>query len=253
MFYATGDTHGDWERLSYKNFPQGRDLSSDDYVFILGDFGIWDNSPRERHDFDWLSEKPYSICFVSGNHENYDMLDQMEVKEWHGGKVNFIRDNIIHLRRGQVFDINGMKLFTFGGASCHDIRDGILDAGDPEFREKKKKLDRNGGMYRINHQSWWEQELPTEEEMQEGLRNLKAHNWKVDYIFSHCAASGIQRDLDGGQGIYQPDILTDYLEEIKQQTAYQWWMFGHYHRNSKLSEKEYVLYEQIVRIPDDKE
>lgn len=253
MFYATGDTHGNWERLSGENFPQGGNLSLDDYLFILGDFGIWDDSPRERQVFDQLAGLPYNICFVSGNHENYDMLDQMPVEEWHGGKVNFIRDNIIHLRRGQVFTVNGMKIFTFGGASCHDIHDGILDVKDPEFRQKKKKLDMYGGMYRVNHYSWWKQELPTREEMQEGIDNLKQHDWKVDYIFSHCTATGIQKELTGEVSVYRPDILTEYLEVVRQHTDYQWWMFGHYHCNSKLSDKEYVLYEQIVRIPDNRE
>ena len=41
-------------------------------------------------------------------------------------------------------------------------------------------------MFRINHKSWWKEELPSEEEMEEGIKNLKSHDQKVDYIVTHC-------------------------------------------------------------------
>ena len=53
-----------------------------------------------------------------------------------GGKVHKIRPSVIHLMRGQVFELEGKKIFTFGGASCHDIDGGILELDDPEFRQK---------------------------------------------------------------------------------------------------------------------
>lgn len=250
MFFATGDTHGEWTRFSSKNFPEGKTLSRDDYVFIMGDFGIWDDSAREKHDFDWLAQKPFTICFVSGNHENYDMLEQLPIEEWNGGKVNFIRDNIIHLRRGQVFTINGVKIFTFGGARSHDIQQGILDPDDPQFDKKKKILNKLGGMYRINHISWWEQEMPGAKELAEGIRNLDKHSWQVDYIFTHCAATDIQKQLTGESTAYQSDCLTDYLEMIRRKAEYKWWVFGHYHMNCSMNDRDVVLYEQIVTIPD---
>jgi len=253
MFFATGDTHGDWSRFRSGNFPEGKTLTRDDYVFIMGDFGIWDDSVREKQAFDWLSQKPYTICFVSGNHENYDMLEQMPVEVWCGGKVNFIRDNIIHLRRGQVFTINGVKIFTFGGARSHDIQQGILEPDDPQFYKKKMILSKLGGMYRINHISWWEQEMPGENELEEGVRNLEKHKWKVDYIFTHCAATDIQNQLTGESAAYQPDRLTDYLEVIRRRVEYRWWVFGHYHMNCCMNDRDVVLYDQIVMIPDKSE
>jgi hypothetical protein len=40
--YVTGDTHGGMSinRVSYKNWPEGRDLTSEDYLIIAGDFGL---------------------------------------------------------------------------------------------------------------------------------------------------------------------------------------------------------------------
>ena len=48
MIYATGDTHGGWmHRLNMASFPEQKDMKKDDYVIILGDFGLWDDS-RDR-------------------------------------------------------------------------------------------------------------------------------------------------------------------------------------------------------------
>ena len=50
MIYVTGDTHADWlTRLSFRAFPEGRELTKKDFVLVLGDFGIWDNSRREKY------------------------------------------------------------------------------------------------------------------------------------------------------------------------------------------------------------
>lgn len=43
-------------------------------------------------------------------------------------------------------------------------------------------------MFRVNHVSWWERELPNQEEMDEGRKNLAEHNNEVDFIITHCAS-----------------------------------------------------------------
>ena len=42
-----------------------------------------------------------------------------------------------------------------GGASSHDIQDGILEPDDPLFKKKCRRLDARGAMYRVDHRSWW--------------------------------------------------------------------------------------------------
>ena len=137
---------------------------------------------------DWLDSQPFTTLFVSGNHENYDRLDAYPVEEWNGGKIQHIRPSIIHLMRGQVYLIDGKKIFSFGGASSQDIRDGILELDDPLYKEKKKELDREYRSYRVNHLSWWERELPSAEEMKEGKMNLQERNNEVDFMVTHCCA-----------------------------------------------------------------
>ena len=100
--------------------------------------------------------------------------------------------------------------------------------------------------YRINHLSWWERELPTEEEMAEGRKNLALNGNKVDFIVTHCCSSSTQALLSGG--MHKPDILTKYLEEIRQTTKFNKWFFGHYHDNLNVNNEEILLYEQIIRI-----
>ena len=249
MVFITGDTHGDWiNRLNVNSFPEQKEMTKDDYVIICGDFGIWDNSKREKYNLSWLDDKPFTTLFVSGNHENYDILDSLEMSEWHGGLVNFVRKSVIHLMRGQVFNIEDKTFFTFGGASSHDISAGILEPDDPNFKEKKKQLDKDPfALYRINHVSWWERELPSENEMEMGLDNLKKQNNKVDYIITHSPSTS-ELYLMGGKGLYQSDVLTNYLEEVKANTEYKRHFFGHMHWDKAINDKDVCLYEQIIRI-----
>jgi Putative NADH-flavin reductase len=221
-------------------------MTKDDYVIVCGDFGIWDDVPEEWHRLDWLNEKPFTTLFVDGNHENFDRLYAMPVSEWHGGQVHFVRDSIIHLMRGQVFDLAGKRVFTMGGASSHDIDAGILEPDDPDFKSKQKALDKQQALYRIKHVSWWEEELPIDEEYQTALYNLDTCNWKVDWIISHCCPSSIM-DIIGG-GMYQHDRLTDFFEEIKDRCRFSCWFLGHYHDNRTVRRKYMLLYDQIMKI-----
>ena len=170
------------------------ELTKEDYIIICGDFGLcWAKDKTFEYHCKNFAEKPYTILWVQGNHENYDMIGEYPLEEWHGGKArHIIRDKVILLERGQVFEIDGKTFFTFGGASSHDIQGGILDRQTVDFAEQKRRADRNYPPYRILQESWWPQELPTEGELQEGLRNLERYHYEVDYVITHCCASTLQ-------------------------------------------------------------
>ena len=250
MIFITGDCHQNFERFNASIFPEQNEMTKEDYVIICGDFGgVWSKDKKSNEEtmlMDWLDCKSYTTLFVDGNHENFDRLYAYPVEEWCGGKIHRIRDSVIHLMRGQVFDIDGLSFFTFGGATSHDIDGGVLEPDDPDFKKKRKELNKGILPYRVNHVSWWAQELPSEEEMEEGWRNLEAHNNTVDFIVTHCCSSSTQALLSGG--LYKPDMLTKYLEEIKQRAKYRKWFFGHYHDNRNMNAEEILLYEQIIRI-----
>ena len=137
---------------------------------------------------------------------------------------------------------------TLGGRKPrnHDIQGGILELEDPNYRLKKYMLDLGFLPYRINHLSWWKEELPSEAEYKEGLANIERCRREVDYIVSHCASTATQAVLGGG--MFKADRLTDYFMQVEDLLQYKKWFFGHYHDNRNVDDKHILLYEQIVRI-----
>lgn len=252
MIYITGDTHGDFHRFSTSRFPEQKEMTRDDFIIICGDFGgIWNGGTNEDYWLKWLSEKPFTFLFVDGNHENFDRLynDEFPVVDFHGGKAHKIRDNIYHLMRGQIFTLCGKTFFTFGGASSHDIEDGILDEEDyPSYLELRQDYNRRrrlGEFIRINHYSWWKEELPSDEEMEEGRRNLAAHDNQVDFVISHSPPQQVCSTL----GYHNPDRLTMYFYDLLENgLKFKKWYSGHLHIEEIVMSKFCIHYEGIERV-----
>lgn len=120
--FITGDTHGDFSRLLPAAFHEQRDLTKEDYLIICGDFGgVWDGGDAEQQWLDWLETRSFTTLFVSGNHENYDLLRNYPISQWHGGLVQAIRPSVLHLMRGQLYNICGKRIFTMGRAPAATI------------------------------------------------------------------------------------------------------------------------------------
>ena len=207
---------------------------------------MWDGSEIEQQWLDWLEDRSFTTLFVSGNHENYDLLRSYPTSVWHGGLVQPIRPSVLHLMRGQLYEICGKKIFTMGGASSHDIRDCILEPDDPNYERKLRQLNAAGALYRINHRSWWKEELPSEDEYRTAREALDKAGWDVDYIITHCSPSSIQDTFSGG--LFRRDALTDFLDEVREHCRFQYWFFGHYHENMVVEKKFVMLYKQIIRL-----
>ena len=246
MIYITGDTHSDFSKFTEENFPIQSEMTKDDYVIICGDFGgVWtfeEESSREKDTLDWLDNKNFTTLFVDGNHENYTRLYNYPMKKWNGGKVHKIRDSVLHLMRGEIFDIDNKKIFAFGGAKSHDIQDGTLNLDE---EEKIYEYRKRGAYFRIRDFSWWDLELPTKEEMKNGINNLEKVNYKVDYIISHCCPTSVQALINP---TYKRDILTDYLQQISEKCTFKRWYFGHYHDYKQINSQFTLLYENIVPL-----
>jgi len=246
MIYVTGDTHGGFERFGMKYFPEQKAMCRDDYVIICGDFGgIFADTPAEAYWLDWLEKKPFTTLFVDGNHEGFAALNALPIQEWHGGLVHFIRPHVLHLMRGQVFEIGGLTWFTMGGAASHDIQDGILAPEAPDFEREYWFKRRTRQMFQVKGVSWWPEELPCDAEYEEAVTNLEKVDWQVDCVLTHCAPTSIQEKLGGS---YTPDRLTDFLETVKQRCRFHYWFFGHYHGNEIINEKYILQWEQISKL-----
>lgn len=266
MIYITGDCHGSFARFGPYIFPEQLEMTKDDYVIICGDFGgVWELDTEgeqwreqfagnnhnarvkcENMQLDWLESRPFTTLFVDGNHENYDRLNAYPIEEWHGGRVHKIRPSVIHLMRGEVFDLCGRTFFAFGGASSHDIRGGILEPATIDYKEKLNEARKDTAPFRINHVSWWKEELASDKEKINGFKNLEKYDYNVDFIVSHCCSTSTQNILGGGR--YKPDHETDYLDDVRAKTEFTKWFFGHYHVNRNVNDKEICIYEQIIRI-----
>ena len=263
MIFITGDCHKDFSRFTLESFPEQKEMTKEDYVIICGDFGgVWCNRREkgrgiDEFDLNWLDELPFTTLFVDGNHENFDELYQYPVKEWHGGKVHELRKSVLHLMRGEVFEICGKKIFTFGGARSHDIQDGIIEWDEKGlWKETAHEWTKQNKIFRVNHYSWWEQELPSQEEMDNAWVNLEKHDYKVDYIVTHCCPNPVLfdyvmkrfDDLTVARSYDDHNVLTDFLDEVNEKATFSKWFFGHHHYDMMIYDKHIILYHQIVRI-----
>ena len=63
MIYATGDTHGNFQRFAPEHFPEQAGMTKEDYMIICGDFGgVWDGGKKEERNLDWLEDLPLPRC-----------------------------------------------------------------------------------------------------------------------------------------------------------------------------------------------
>ena len=106
--------------------------------------------------------------------------------------------------------------------------------------------------FRINHLSWWEEELPNKKELWEGWKNLAANDYKIDYVITHCCGTKTQETIgEKTEEQYLPDILTEYFQELEGKIEYKHWYFGHYHQDMKIDGKHTVLYHGIIALDED--
>lgn len=228
--YVTGDVHGDdsWSKFNSKNFPVQKELTKDDYVVVLGDFGaVWFGNQKDKYFLKNYDARNFTTLFVAGNHENHELLDAMPVTEWHGGKVHKVSDSVYHLMNGQVYELCGKKIFVMGGA----------ESSDKEHRKE--------GV------SWWPHELPTLEEYNEAYKNLGKYGYKVDLVFTHCAPETTVTDMFMPKmSVRKLNDLTSFLDMVAQTISFKDWYFGHYHDESDKG-KFHLLYNRVIELPDD--
>lgn len=219
MVYVTGDTHGDFSRFKSR---AARRLRRGDTLIVLGDFGfIWDGSKKEKRILKKLSKKKYNILFLDGPHENYDMLRNIPISEWNGGRVQVIEGNLMHLLRGEIYNIENESYFVFGGGECAD-------------RDMRDEAD-----------TWWEEEMPSAEQMQYGRMRLKEHGNKVDYILTH-EYPGRGAGFFGTSG--RQNGLNAYLGLIASEIEYKRWYVGSLHIDRSLSKRLHAVFQQICPV-----
>lgn len=223
LIYITGDLHGsiDKSKLNTKRFPEQKLLTKSDYVIITGDFGnVWNNSKEEKWMLKWLAEKNFTTLFIDGNHENFNLLNSYPVSIWNGGRVHKINDSVYHLMRGQIFNIDEIKVFTFGGAMSTDQEDRKLNI------------------------SWWPEEVPSTQEFNEAMYNLKMHSMEVNLVLTHAAPTDIVNQLFRERN---NDPTCAMLDVFRSQLNYDHWFCGHIHQDYCIEDNFTVVYNKMIK------
>lgn len=227
--YVCGDTHGNFDiaKLTSKEWPEGKELTKDDFLIILGDSGInWSNNEFSKEDIyvkTWLNDKPWTTLDILGNHHNYDRLFQMKPIPFFKGRAYHLSESIFALERGSIFDFGGISVFTMGGGFS---------------------LDKSN---RMDHISWWKEEMPSFEEMDRGLKLLFHHNNSVDFILTHtCSNTTFEKfatkfDMRHKENDEEKPLRT-YFDYIENHVSFKQWHFGHFHVDYKVDEKHFCHY-----------
>ena len=135
MVYVTGDMHGDESRFFSKQIKK---LDKGDTLIVCGDLGLYSDGSRRKKTAR-LSWKPQICRGLCGRHavRSSDLLKRYRMTVWNGGRVHRISGNLFHLMRGQIFTIEGLRIFAFGGG----------ESLDREMRDE--------------HKTWWREEMPS--------------------------------------------------------------------------------------------
>lgn len=227
VIYVTGDTHGEVSR--FETIHEQYRLTENDALIVAGDFGcIFGLGRRDEMKLDTLAALPYTILFLDGNHECFPQINAYPEEMWNGGRIHRIRPNILHLMRGQVYDMDGISIFTMGGGYSIDM------------------------MYRVPGRSWWPEEMPSDEEYAEAWDNLKKHGNQVDVIISHAASEEtMQMFVQTGvisHRFPQELKLNLFLENVRQTVEHRHYYFGHMHLDKRLFRNQIALYDDVYHL-----
>ncbi len=210
MIYLISDLHGKIDFAGIKEYCNV--AQKDDLLIILGDVGLEFEDTEENRKFtEFILAIDKNIAIVDGNHDNFAFLNSFPTEDWNGGTVGRITKNILHLKRGNIYNIQGKTFFVFGGCKS-----------SPKWKEM--------GL-------WHEGEEPTEEQLALAHENLKKCNFKVDYILTHKYEQTPTRGT-------VCESLREFTLFLEENVEYKQWYAGHWHRNMQVDEKHTLVYDQ---------
>ena len=217
MIYVTGDIHGDIARFKNRKIKR---LKKDDTLVVCGDFGfVYDDSEQEKKALKWLSKRKYNILFVDGAHDNTELLNDYELCDFAGAVARRINDRVYMLLRGEVYNVEGRKIFAFGSglSESYNIITDIVSS--------------NAGS------------LPTSEENANGIKNLEKAGNEIDFIVTYDAPISAKTYIGETQN---NNGLNSYLEEIYKIANFKCWYFGRYHKDKAITRLFKAMYEDVL-------
>ena len=215
MIYITGDTHGNFDRIV--RFCEKMQTSRDDVMIILGDAGFnYYGGWRDEHQKKRVAKLPITILSIHGNHEmRPETLPRYKEQPWRGGTV-YAEDaypNLLFAKDGEVYDLNGKKAIAIGGAYSIDKA------------------------WRVEGQSWWADEQPSQEIKVRVEQALEQLNWQIDIVLTHTTPLKYEPIEVFLPGIDQSKVdksTEAWLDNIETRLDYGRWYCGHFHTEKKI-------------------
>ena len=229
MIYITGDTHGDFRRVTL--FCDTVKSAKSDILIILGDAGInYYGDPKDKRLKQQLSELPITLFCIHGNHEKRPKsLSTYEEIDWHGGKAYAEPEyqSLLFAKDGEIYEMDGKRCLAVGGAYSVDKH------------------------YRLaNKWGWWPDEQPSDEIKEHVEKQINAAGWAVDIVLSHtCPMKYIPTEVFL-PGIDQSSVDNSteiWLNNIETRLYYNRWYCGHYHTD-KVVDKVRFLFEDFLEL-----
>lgn len=223
MVYITGDIHGDVDRLFDRQWSK---LKKGDTVIVCGDFGfLWDGGKEEQEVIKYLSNRKYTVAFLDGTHDNFEMIYKCRQTVWKGGLVHRIGDNLYHLCRGQIYTVEGITLFAFGGG----------ESTDKDMRVEQGK--------------WWRQEIATPSEMTQGAKTLDEAGQYVDYIITHEPPARVKSAMQLRRGeVELVNKMNGYFDRISRLCKFKHWYFGSLHEDRMITPKHTCVFKKLIPL-----
>ena len=215
--YVIGDIHGDYTILDarFGDLVTSFNFEKKDVLFVAGDAGFvnsLENSESKANRIKHLNALPFIIIVVLGNHENYDVIESFpETSIFEGKCYKEEGVDVYYAKNGQIFNIDGTKIFTFNGGLSVDKQHRL------ELQEKH------------NIKFWWEQEIKVED-FEPAMIKYFAN--RVDYVITHDVPQEIftklipfipRRFKD------QTCPLQGFLQRLYIMKKHKHWYAGHYH------------------------
>lgn len=215
--YVIGDIHGDYTILDarFGDLASSFPCPKNDVLFVAGDAGFinsYENSESKANRIKHLNSLPFIIIVVLGNHENYDVIESLPEATIFEGKC-YKEDgvDVYYAKNGQIFNIDGTKIFTFNGGLSVD---------------KNIRLDLQE---KHNIKFWWDQEIKTED-FDTAFKTYFSN--RVDFVITHDVPLSIFNKLTPfipGRFKDQVCPLQNFFQKLYVMKKHQHWYAGHYH------------------------
>jgi hypothetical protein len=183
------------------------------YHIILGDGGfLWEgNFTNDCFNFRTLDKRRFPVLCVIGNHEPMLGMDNLEETDIGIGEkvivINREKPLVAYLKRGKIYNIDGIKMLVLGGALSID--------------KSSRKPDI----------SWWSEEYWSQDEKENLLKLLKKDN-SFDIVISHTGPQWVNKKLFGDRWLEDAkfkDEVAELNDIIEGKIKFKEWFFGHFH------------------------